>query len=183
MSTVVGVDSSGSLEINATSSDEVGGRCLRARRAFDAGESLASFVASAVHDRPHRLTLQVAEHRHIELDPVALSFVNHSCAPNVFFDVERMELRALRPISEGEELTFFYPSTEWAMSGAFACGCGTSQCLKQIAGASQMPSEQLRGYRLAPHIVAMLERADRRANEAVQPPEPEPLESFETSRS
>lgn len=181
MGTDAAADSRRSLDLEAAASDQDGGRCLRARRAFDAGAPLAAFVASAVHDHPHRLTLQVGEHRHIELDPVALSLVNHSCDPNVQFDVARMELRALRPIAEGEELTFFYPSTEWVMSCPFACGCGAARCLKQIAGASQMPRAQLRGYVLAPHIVALLERADRRANEAGQPPEP--LESFETSRS
>lgn len=179
--TADGADASPGIE--ATSSDQINGRCVRATRAFDAGQPLASFVASATHERPHPLTLQVSERQHVELDPVALSFVNHSCDPNVHFDVERMELRALRPISAGEELTFFYPSTEWAMSRPFACECGTSRCLTQIAGASQMPSHQLRGHRLAPHIAEMLERSPRRDAEPLQSPDPAPLESFETSRS
>ena len=37
-----------------------------------------------------------------------------------------MRLTALRPISEGDELTFFYPSTEWAMAEPFECGCGAA---------------------------------------------------------
>ena len=76
---------------------------------------LVPFHATRMHDRPSRLTLQVSEHEHIELGPAFLECVNHGCDPNVAFDVEHWVLRALRPVAPGDELVFFYPSTEWAM--------------------------------------------------------------------
>lgn len=32
--------------------------------------------------------------------------------------------RALRDIQPGDELSFFYPSTEWEMAQGFECKCG-----------------------------------------------------------
>lgn len=68
--------------------------------------------------------------------------VNHSCTPNVAFDLSHprtsegvensqypteWNLRTLsRPIAKGETLTFFYPSTEWDMGAPFTCACGES---------------------------------------------------------
>lgn len=68
--------------------------------------------------------------------------VNHSCAPNVAFDLSHprssediqneqypaeWNLRTLsRPVAKGETLTFFYPSTEWDMGAPFTCACGES---------------------------------------------------------
>lgn len=54
--------------------------------------------------------------------------VNHSCEPNVAFDVSSpnkadWHLKALRDIPIGDTLAFFYPSTEWHMEQAFACQC------------------------------------------------------------
>jgi hypothetical protein len=31
-------------------------------------------------------------------------------------------------IEVGQELTFFYPSTEWDMAQGFECICGTATC-------------------------------------------------------
>lgn len=62
--------------------------------------------------------------------------VNHSCNPNVAFDLSSTYspdsdegstwcLKSLsRPIKAGEPLTFFYPSTEWDMDRGFDCACG-----------------------------------------------------------
>ena len=75
--------------------------------------------------------------------------VNHSCEPNVAFDMSSKNpadwhVRALRRIQTGEDgeyeledhghrqklsyacpVTFFYPSTEWELDQAFECRCGT----------------------------------------------------------
>ncbi|MGK7904081.1 MAG: SET domain-containing protein-lysine N-methyltransferase [Hormoscilla sp.] len=63
------------------------------------------------------------------LDPDFLQYINHSCAPNVFFDTSDLFLRALSKIEIGEELTFFYPSTEWSMDRQFDCLCQSKDCL------------------------------------------------------
>src|SRR6476469_3308872 len=63
--------------------------------------------------RPTFRTVQISEDTHVD-GLGALAYLNHSCAPNTVVDTERMEVRALRDIRAGEELTLFYPSTEWA---------------------------------------------------------------------
>jgi hypothetical protein len=117
---------------------------------------LASFAGSTPETRPTRYTVQVGRDAHIELRPEALKFISHSCDPNVRFDVTRRLLVTLRPMAAGEELAFFYPSTEWSMAEPFDCWCGTARCLGRIAGAAHLPREVLAGYVLEPHILELL---------------------------
>ena len=137
--------------------------CVQSRRALSAGEVLTAFGAATVEDHPSRMTVQVSEHAHITLAPPSLAFINHGCAPNVHFDVERRLLVALHAVEAGEELTFFYPSTEWSMASPFDCHCQSSSCLRWIGGASQVPASALVGRLLAPHIERLLESAGRAA--------------------
>jgi hypothetical protein len=77
--------------------------------------------------------------------------MNHACVPNCEIDVVTMSLRALRDLREGEEMTFFYPSTEWEMASPFHCHCGSAHCLGVIQGARWLEEKDWRG-RSAPHI-------------------------------
>jgi hypothetical protein len=125
---------------------------LKANKNFEAGTVITSFRASEILDKPDRYTVQKSGQEHITLDPPYLRYMNHSCAPNCFFDMERMELVALKPIRLGETLNFFYPSTEWEMAEPFQCLCGTANCLGTIRGANNLPAEILKEYRLSPFI-------------------------------
>lgn len=60
-------------------------------------------------------------------------------------------------LKAGQELTFFYPSTEWNMAQGFDCFCGSRNCCGYISGAKNMSSEQLRGKKLNLHIERLLE--------------------------
>jgi hypothetical protein len=131
-------------------------RCIRARSAFEVGDVIATFAAREIHASPDRLTVQVDEATHIELDPTWLRFLEHACEPNVALDVSSGRVVAVRAIAPGEVLAYFYPSTEWEMAAPFLCRCGSSQCLGHIAGASQLPLTALVGRRLAPHIARRL---------------------------
>jgi hypothetical protein len=128
------------------------------------GEVLAPFGARETLDAPNYLTVQTGPAEHILLAPEHLQYINHSCDPNVFFDTAHMEIRALHPIAPGEEITFFYPSTEWAMDRAFACGCGSRDCLGQVAGANELDAWSLARHRFNPHILDEL--AERTATVA-----------------
>jgi hypothetical protein len=46
-------------------------------------------------------------------------------------------------LKAGQELTFFYPSTEWDMDQGFDCFCGSENCLGYIGGAKNMTPAQL----------------------------------------
>lgn len=117
------------------------------------GEVLAPFGARETRDVPNYLTVQTGPEAHILLAPEHLQYINHSCDPNVFFDTARMEIRALHPIAPGDEITFFYPSTEWSMDRAFACGCASRDCLGQVAGADQLDARSLARHRFNGHIL------------------------------
>lgn len=119
--------------------------------AFAPGDSVSAF-RGIIQSKANRYTLQVGLSKHLLLEPELLRYVNHSCDPNVVFDVLRMTLRAIRPIAAGEEIVYFYPSTEWDMAEPFVCTCGAACCLKRIQGAAHLPAGVLERYELQPHI-------------------------------
>ncbi len=63
-------------------------------------------------------------------------------------------------IQPGDELTFFYPYTEWAMAQPFDCFCGAATCRGRIAGARDMTAAQLEGQWLNGWIRDLLEERD-----------------------
>lgn len=122
-------------------------------------------------------TVQVSRNAHIELNSDLL-YCNHSCDPNVRFVTSTLaadslagppgapiagalEVWSTRAIPAGEELRFFYPSTEWEMSQPFRCSCGASQCLGWVDGAKKTAAEVLQRYWLSDHIRALLEERER----------------------
>lgn len=119
---------------------------------LNAGDKIADFSAGELLASPTYLTVQTGLNRHITLMPGFLQYINHSCDPNVFFDTTGMAVVCLKEIQPGEELRFFYPSTEWEMSQPFVCNCGTSTCLQLINGASHLSDETLSQYRLSDFI-------------------------------
>jgi D-alanine-D-alanine ligase len=131
------------------------------------GDVLCSFSSSRVLSAPTRYTLQLEEDRHILLHPEYLWYVNHSCSPNIFFDTGTREVVCLRPIAAGEEICFFYPSTEWRMEEPFRCLCPSPDCLGMIRGAEYMPEEVLEKYRLTPYILRKRALRDPRTADAV----------------
>lgn len=124
--------------------------------AIGEGEVLAPFGARETLATPNYLTVQTGPETHILLSPEHLQYINHSCDPNVFFDTTRMEIVALRDIPAGEEVRFFYPSTEWTMDRAFDCLCGSSACIGRIAGADQLDADALQRYAFNQHILDRL---------------------------
>jgi hypothetical protein len=66
------------------------------------------------------------------IDPARpLDKLNHCCEPNAAFGRKR-DLIALRPIREGEEITFDYSTTEVDPDWSMRCGCGTASCRKDL---------------------------------------------------
>jgi hypothetical protein len=121
-------------------------------RAYQAGDIIADFSAGTISSTPTYLTVQISEEKHITLQPEFLQYINHSCEPNVFFDTTLMKLVALKHISVNEELTFFYPSTEWKMDQPFRCYCRNACCLGQISGAAYLSPESIKHYRFTDFI-------------------------------
>ncbi len=127
-----------------------------AQLSYQPGDVVAEFHAGAILNEPTYLTVQVEIGKHIMLQPEHLQYINHSCDPNVFFDTHAMQVIALKPIGLGDEMTFFYPSTEWDMAQPFTCFCGSSNCLGEIKGAAHIPPEIIGNYKLTRFIQQQL---------------------------
>ena len=131
---------------------KTGKKSLYATVGFMPGEVISKFGAKEILDRPNYLTVQIRDRQHIMLDPEFLQYINHSCTPNVGFDPTDWVVTALRKIQIGEQLTFFYPSTEWSMDRGFDCLCQSSGCLGYIKGAAHLPLNILTKYKLSEYI-------------------------------
>lgn len=127
-------------------------KSLNATTAIKPGEIISKFHAGITQSYATYLTVQTGVDIHITLQPEFLQYINHSCDPNVFFDTASMELICLKPLQPGDELTFFYPSTEWEMSQPFVCNCQSSSCLQLINGAAHLDKSTLQKYRLTDFI-------------------------------
>jgi len=85
-----------------------------------------------------------------------------SAPPPQILDIPSLSfLAGPKGIAPGDELTFFYPSSEWAMAQPFDCFCGAATCRGRIDGAGNMTRKQLEGVWLNGYIREML--ADKEA--------------------
>ena len=71
-------------------------------------------------------TVQVSKDEHVELNS-DLVYMNHSCEPTLIVDVTHRVICVAKELNPGDELTFFYPSTEWEMDQPFPCWCGSEK--------------------------------------------------------
>lgn len=119
------------------------------------GDVIYRITGYHITDKPTFQTIQIGEHTHIE-ELGALAYLNHSCQPNTIVNVTELMVVATRDIAAGEELTFFYPSTEWEMDRPFICLCGAPQCVRLVAGAKYLSIDTLSRYFINPHIREMI---------------------------
>lgn len=125
-------------------------RTLVTKRTYKKGEVICAMPSEDVRNKPNRFTVQIGRDKHTHVGKLAA--LNHSCDPNVILDTENMEMVAARDIEKGEELFFFYPSTEWQMDAPFICLCGSTNCINVVAGARFLPLSTLERHYLNPHI-------------------------------
>lgn len=134
-------------------SEVTGEMSLRAARSFVKDELIVSFNSEVVVQEPNYRTIQVGYNKHVDyMDD--LVYLNHSCSPNTYIVIVDQELflKALSPVAALEELTFFYPSTEWEMAKPFHCYCQSGQCLGWISGAKFLSAEVLGRYFISDYI-------------------------------
>lgn len=129
-------------------------RTLVTKRTYKKGEIICAMPSEDIRDKPNRFTVQIGRSKHTHVGKLAA--LNHSCDPNVILDTEKMEMVAARDIEKGEELFFFYPSTEWQMDAPFICLCGSANCINVVAGARFLPLSTLERHYLNPHIREMM---------------------------
>jgi len=125
-------------------------RTLITKQAYKKGEVICSMPSENIVDKPTRFTVQISKDKHTHVGKLAA--LNHSCDPNVVLDTEGMIMIARRDIEKGEELSFFYPSTEWEMQAPFICLCGATNCIHVVAGARFLPLSTLESHYLSKHV-------------------------------
>jgi hypothetical protein len=60
--------------------------------------------------------------------------INHSCDPNLLFDIATRTFTAIREINKDDMLTFDYLTTEKHMVEPFNCTCNAKNCRGYING-------------------------------------------------
>ncbi|KAG6002534.1 hypothetical protein E4U21_002994 [Claviceps maximensis] len=122
-----------------------------------------NFPPCTMAEEPTYATVQMGENSHLNLNS-DLVYINHSCEPSLIFDMASMNILAgPKGLQPGDELTFFYPSTEWTMAQPFKCLCNHASCRGTISGAKDMDPSQLQGTWLNPHIRKLLEQQEQHA--------------------
>lgn len=125
-------------------------RSLITKQAYTKGQVICEIPSDNVVNKANRFTVQIGREEHTDVGKLAA--LNHSCDPNVILDTENMLMVARRDIAKGEELSFFYPATEWEMAAPFICLCGASNCIHVVAGARFLPLSTLETHYLSKHI-------------------------------
>ncbi|KAI9143672.1 hypothetical protein BKA69DRAFT_1018252, partial [Paraphysoderma sedebokerense] len=114
-------------------------------RSFKKGETIAKIAGYTQTNVKKYTSVQIGPDCHIELNS-DLVYMNHNCDPSVQIDCNELKIVAARDLDEGDEITFFYPSTEWEMAQPFTCWCGASQCVGMVQGAKHIPTAILKKY-------------------------------------
>jgi hypothetical protein len=125
-------------------------RSLVTTQAYRRGQVICEIPSTRIASRPTRSSVQIGRDEHTDVGKLAA--LNHSCDPNVILDTENMLVIARYDIRGGDELTFFYPSTEWEMDAPFICLCGAANCIHVVAGARFLSLSTLENHFLNRHI-------------------------------
>ena len=123
--------------------------------AYVSGQLIHRITQYRIISQPTYQTIQAGPDSHIE-ELGLFSYLNHSCTPNTIVDTAALTVSAARDIAPGEELSFFYPSTEWEMDRPFICLCNAQQCIRLVAGAKYLSIDALSRHFVNDHILEML---------------------------
>jgi len=126
-----------------------GGATLHAARMIESGELVMRAGGRRSAERT-RLTMQVERDVHVVPDG-AMLHVRHACEPNCGVIIRagstEIEMRSLRRIEAGEELTLDYATFEWEVSdGGGPCHCGSPACRGRIGGYRHLPTDVIARY-------------------------------------
>jgi hypothetical protein len=134
---------------------------LHSKKNFRAGETIVNLELIAKPSEKSWHTVQFSETEHFYLNCEVI-YLNHCCEPNTRWDTCEKKLIAVRDIKQGDELTYFYPSTEWEMANSFRCWCRSMNCMEEIRGASQLAAALAEKYTFAPHIINLFAIRDQK---------------------
>lgn len=105
--------------------------------------SVIFYLKGDISTQPTKYTIQLGHRRHLNFPTIrrvndnldyCWQYLNHSCEPNGYMNIDDLTVRALRDIAPGEEITFNYLTTESEMAVPFDCICGSTNCFGFIQG-------------------------------------------------
>ena len=112
--------------------DETSGSGVICYREFNKGDVVAAFNGEIIHDiRQHSLQIEPGVHIY---DTHFIGYFLHSCSPNVFLDMKRRLVLAVKKIKPGDYLMMDYAQTEDHLYRQFPCACGAKNCRGWITG-------------------------------------------------
>lgn len=119
-------------EFEVAQRDHGKGKAVYTRVGHSRGDLIARFTGLIVPYRTQH-SLQVNSTLHV-LDNHFAGYLAHSCAPNVFVNMQEFEIWALEDIDPGCILSMDYASTEDELFRQFACQCGAPGCRLWVTG-------------------------------------------------
>lgn len=124
-------------------------------------------------------SFQSSKTTHAEFN-CALVYLNHSCSPSVEIEVYEPDAQGNYPnglagevrvardrdLQAGDDVTFFYPSTEWESPRPFGCLCGADEkgegkkCIGVQRGAKFISHKVLQNYFVNNHVMELIAERD-----------------------
>lgn len=135
------------------------------------GAHLCYITTHSIAPRKTWFTIQISRSQHAEFNS-ALVYLNHSCAPTAEIEIfsptnkgeefakgimGEVRVARDRDLKAGEELTWFYPSTEWICASPFQCLCKADDrgCVGWLKGAKHLSDERLDMYFINKHVLEL----------------------------
>ncbi len=120
------------------------GRVVVATEFIPSGEVVCSSRIRGLAPERDRYSLQKDENIHLYIDEPGQIF-SHSCEPNLAVrdnDFGAFDFITVRPVHEGEELSFHYGMSEAESVAVAACSCGSLNCQGRSVGFWELTREQ-----------------------------------------
>ena len=127
--------------------DSVIGLAVRSYRAFRPGDLITN-LSGETRTRCDQHTLHLPSGKHL-FDSRFAGYLEHSCQPNTWVDMERLQVYAIRPIQRGDWLSMDYATTEPVLFKQFACACSAPNCRRWITGHSEQINAEGQQYVLS----------------------------------
>jgi len=120
------------------------GKAVYSHYGHSRGDLITRFNGTVLSYRTQH-TLQINPLIHL-LDLKFVGFLAHSCSPNVFVDMQSLEVWALQDIAPDTALTMDYAATEDYLYKQFPCLCGSPSCRHWITGRKEQVSDEGRRH-------------------------------------
>lgn len=138
---------------------------LKSKTTFEPGSFIlkSPLIYPTLYEKRDFTTVQIEDYGHMKFEN-EFEYMNHSCDPTAALVITvqpsgeaHLNIKVLKKITPGDDITFFYPSTEWVMDEPFQCWCKSENCVKNVQGAKFIDlkrfEENKEKWGLSPYIL------------------------------